>query len=107
MKVEGARLAQEQLDLARRFVAGDLQVPDFIEQLLRARNARIDAGSCDDLVLLDLLDDIWFAIDMHNAFDDLREPDEFDDEQLHDVLTRYLADWDAGTWQFDPRWARE
>jgi hypothetical protein len=107
VSAEGARLAQEQLDLSRRFVAGELTAHDFIEQLLDARNAGIDAGGSDDLVLLDLLDDVWFAIDMHNEYDELRAPDEFDDAQLLEVLTGYLADWDAGTWQFDPRWARE
>ena len=39
---------------------------------------------------------------MHNEYDELREPDEFDDAQLLEVMTGYLADWDAGTWQFDP-----
>ena len=105
MTEEGARLAHEQLDLSRNFVAKALSPRDFIEPFLRARNAGIRAGSCEDLVLLDLLDDIWFAIDMHNEYDDLREPDEFDDAQLLEVLTGYLADWDAGTWQPDPRWA--
>jgi hypothetical protein len=106
MTVEGARQAHEQLDLLRRLVTGGLSVSEFDEPFLRARNAGIDAGGSDDLVLLDLLDDVWFAIDMHNEYDDLREPDEFDDAQLLEVLTRYLADWDAGTWQPDPRWAR-
>lgn len=103
--VEGARLAQVQLKITRRFVAGDLLVPDFIEQLLDARDAGIDAGG-GDLVLLALLDDIWFAIDMRNAFDDLRAPAEFDDAQLHGTVIQYIADWDAGTWTFDPQWAR-
>lgn len=107
MSVEGARLAQEELDLSRRFVAGELGAHDFIEQLLDARNDGIEAGGCDDLVLEALLDELWYAIDMHNEYDELREPDEFDDAQLLEVMTGYLADWDAGTWQPDPRWARE
>jgi hypothetical protein len=107
MSAEGVRLAQEQLDATRRFVAGELGAPDFIDRFLDARNAGIEAGGSDDLVLLDLLDDVWYAIDMHNEYVELREPDEFDDAQLLEVLTGYLADWDAGTWQFDPRWARE
>ena len=107
MTVEGARWAQEQLDLLRRFVAGGLTVTDFVGPFLHARNVGIDAGGSSDLVLLALLDDVWFAIDMHNEYEELREPDEFDDAQLLEVLTGYLADWDAGTWRFDPRWARE
>jgi hypothetical protein len=107
MSVVGARLAQEQVDLSRQFVAGKLGPHAFIERFLTARNDGIDAGSTDDLVLSDFLDDIWYAIDMHNEYDELREPDEFDDAQLLEVMTGYLAHWDAGTWQFDPRWARE
>ena len=104
MTVEGARLAQEQLDLARGFVAHRSSATQFIASFLTARHAEIGAGSCDDLVLLDFLDDVWFAIDMHNEYDELREPDEFDDAQLLEVLTGYLRQWDAGTWQPDPRW---
>jgi hypothetical protein len=106
LTVEGARLAQEQLDLTRRFSAGELAVSDYVAPFMSARNDGIHAGGCDDFVLLDFLDDVWYAIDMLND-DDLRQPDEFDDAQLLEVLTGYLADWDAGTWQFDPRWARE
>jgi len=107
LSVVGARLAQEQLDVSRRFVAGELGAHDFIEKFLDARDDGIVAGGCEDLVLMAFLDDIWFAIDMHNEYDELREPDEFDDAQLLEVLAGYLAAWDAGTWQFDPRWARE
>jgi hypothetical protein len=104
MTAEGARWAREQLDVSRRFVAGRLAVSDFIVQLLHARNEAVAAGGSDDLVLLDMLNDVWFAIDMHNDFDDVREPDEFDDAQLLEVVTGYLNDWDSGTWQPDPRW---
>jgi hypothetical protein len=104
MTAEGARWAQEQLDVSRRFVAGRLAVSDFIVQLLHARNKAVDAGGSDDLVLLDMLNDVWFAIDMHNDVDGIPEADEFDDAQLLEVVTGYLNDWDAGTWQPDPRW---
>jgi hypothetical protein len=106
LTVAGTRLAQEQLRLSRAFVAGALSAADFIEAFLSARHAEIGAGSCNDYVLIEFLDDVWFAIDMHNEYDELREPDEFDDAQLLEVIAQYLADWDAGTWQFDPRWAR-
>jgi len=104
MTVEGARWAQEQLDVSRRFAAGSLTVSDFMVQLLHARNEAVDAGGSDDLVLLDMLNDVWFAIDMHNEYDELREPDEFDDAQLLEVLTGYLRQWDGGTCEPDPRW---
>jgi hypothetical protein len=51
-----------------------------------------------------LLNDVWFAIDMHKDVDDIAEADDFDDAQLREVVTGYLHDWDAGTWQPDPRW---
>jgi hypothetical protein len=104
MTAEGARWAHEQLDVSRRFAAGRLTVSDFVVQLLHARNEAVDAGGSEDLVLLDMLNDVWFAIDTHNEYDELREPDEFDDAQLRAVVTGYLNDWDAGTWQPDPRW---
>jgi hypothetical protein len=103
---EGARLAQEQLDVSRAFAAGSLSTSHFVELFLRTWNAEVDAGSCNETPFLDVLDDIWFAIDMHNEYDDLRSPEEFDDAQLREVVTGYLADWDAGTWQYDPRWER-
>ena len=104
MTAEGARWAQEQLDVSRRFAAGNLEAGDFILQLLHARNEAVDAGGSDNLVLLDMLNDVWFAIDTHNEHDELRGPDEFDDAELREVVTGYLHDWDAGTWQPDPRW---
>jgi hypothetical protein len=104
VSLEGVRLAQKQLEVSRAFVAGKLSARDFIEQLLRARNAAVAAGGGADLDLLDFLNDVWFAIDTHNEYDDLREPDEFEDAQLLEVVTGYLVAWDAGTWQPDPRW---
>ncbi len=78
----------------------------FVDGLLHARNESISASEVKSRDLEGLLNDIWCAIDMHNEYDDLREPDEFDDAQLLEVLAQYLADWDAGTWDPDPRWAR-
>jgi hypothetical protein len=97
--------AQQELQLTRRFVGRDLVANKFIRDLLHARNESIDAGEFKSADFEGLLNDIWFAVDTHNEYDDLREPDEFDDAQLLDVLTRYLADWDADTWEPDPRWA--
>jgi Bacterial self-protective colicin-like immunity len=88
--------ADRQLEVARLFVRGDLDARDFIGELLSARHESVTA---DEFMAGDfsvLLNDFWFAIDMHNEYDELREPDEFDDAQLREVLTRYLADWDAG-----------
>lgn len=97
--------AGRQLQAARRFVGRALNPREFIGELLSARHEGVAAGEIPVGDLEDLLNDLWFAIDMHNDFDDIPEPDEFDDAQLLEVLTRYLADWDAGTWEPDPRWA--
>jgi hypothetical protein len=96
--------ADRELDAARRFVCGDLNPRQFIRDLLRARHRSVVADEFTSRDFEGLLNDIWFAIDTHNEYDELREPDEFDDAQLLDVLSHYLADWDAGTWRRDPRW---
>jgi hypothetical protein len=90
--------------MTRRFVSMESDANSFIRDLLRARNRSVAAGEISSRDLEGLLNDVWFAIDMHNEYDDLREPDEFDDAQLLDVVTGYLASWDAGTWEPDPRW---
>ena len=96
--------AERQLQSIRRFVRGDLNPREFIEELLTARHQGVAAREIVVGDLEDLLNDVWFALDMHNDVDDIPEPDEFDDAQLLEVVTGYLADWDAGTWQPDPRW---
>ena len=73
-------------------------------ELLTARHQSVAAREILVGDFEDLLNDVWFAIDMHNDVDDIPEPDEFDDAQLLEVVTGYLNDWDAGSWQPDPRW---
>lgn len=96
--------ADREVEATRRFVGRDLDADRFIRDLLHARNESILASEYKSADFEGLLNDIWFAIDTHNGYDDLREPDEFDDAQLLAVITQYLADWDAGTWEPDPRW---
>jgi hypothetical protein len=96
--------ADQQLHATRRFARGDLDAREFICELLSARHESVAADEFLAGDFSELLNDVWFAIDMHNEYDDLREPDEFDDAQLLELVTRYLADWDAGTWEPDPRW---
>jgi Bacterial self-protective colicin-like immunity len=95
-----------ELEVSRSFVRGEMDAVAFSAELISARHRSVSARERAAGDLESLLDDIWFAIDMHNEYDHLREPDEFDDAQLLEVITRYLADWDAGTWDPDPRWAR-
>jgi hypothetical protein len=99
--------ADRELEVARLFARGDLSPTDFTAELLSARHKSVAAREFLSDDFEGLVNDFWFAIDTHNEYDDLREPDEFDDAQLLDVVTGYLAAWDAGTWQPDPRWARE
>jgi hypothetical protein len=96
--------ADLELDASRRFVRGDVDAGLFTRDLLHARGESIRAKEYKSGDFEALLNDMWFAIDMHNEYDELREPDEFDDAQLLEVITQYLADWDAGTWEPDPRW---
>ena len=100
----GTPWADRQLEAMRRFVRGDLQPREFIAELLSARHQSVAAREILVGDFEDLLNDVWFAIDMHNDVDDIPEPDEFDDAQLRDVVSGYLQEWDAGTWQPDPRW---
>jgi hypothetical protein len=97
--------ADRELEAARRFVSGHLDARQFTRDLLHARHESIAADEYKVADFENLLNDLWFAIDTHNDYDELREPDEFDDGQLRDVVTGYLAGWDAGTWAPDPRWA--
>lgn len=96
--------ADRELEIARRFARGDLSPTEFTAELLSARHQSIAAHEFLSDDFEGLVNDLWFAIDTHNEYDDLREPDEFDDAQLLDVVAGYLAAWDAGTWQPDPRW---
>jgi hypothetical protein len=96
--------ADRQLEAIRRFVRGELNPREFTGELLSARHQSVAAREILVGDFEDLLNDVWFAIDMHNEYDELREPDEFDDAQLLQIVTGYLNDWDSGTWQPDPRW---
>jgi hypothetical protein len=96
--------AEQELQATRRFARSDSDTKSFIRDLLHARHESVAAGETSSRDFEGLLNDIWFAIDMHNEYDELREPDEFDDAQLLAVVTGYLASWDAGTWEPDPRW---
>lgn len=100
----GTPWADRQLEAIRRFVRGDLQPRAFMAELLSARHQSVAAREILVGDFENLLNDVWFAIDMHNDVDDIPEPEEFDDAQLRDVVTGYLHDWDEGTWQPDPRW---
>jgi hypothetical protein len=95
-----------QVEVARRFVRDHLDAREFTGELLSARHESVVADEYMAGDLEALVSGFWFAIGTHNEYDELREPDEFDDAQLLAVLSQYVADWDAGTWQCDPRWAR-
>jgi hypothetical protein len=70
----------------------------FIDGFLAARHRWIAAIWNIGSDFEGLLNDLNFDVDRHNAYDDLREPDEFDDEDLRASMARRLRDWDAGTY---------
>jgi hypothetical protein len=70
----------------------------FIDGFLEARHRWIAAIWKVGSDFEGLLNDVNFDVDRHNAYDDLRAADEFDDEDLRVRMARRLRDWDAGTY---------
>ena len=96
--VQGDEEAVEHVDLVRRYVNREITADDFVSDFFAARHRWIDALGNQLSEYEGLLNDFWFDVDKHNAYDDLRQPDEFDDEGLRVVMARRLRDWDAGTY---------
>jgi len=94
----GDQEAIEHVDLVRRYVNREITADDFVSDFLAARTRWIDATGYRLSKYEGLLNDLMFDVDRHNAYDDLREPDEFDDEDLRASMARRLRDWDAGTY---------
>jgi hypothetical protein len=90
--------AVEHLQLVRRYVNGQITADDFVSDFLIARHRWIGALGNHHSAYLGLLDDLMFDVDKYNAYDDLRQPGEFDDEDLRTSMARRLRDWDAGTY---------
>jgi Bacterial self-protective colicin-like immunity len=90
--------AVEHVDLVRRYVNREITADDFVSDFIAARERWIEALGNRLSNYEGLLNDMWFDVDRHNAYDDLREPDEFDDEALRASMARRLRDWDAGTY---------
>ena len=94
----GAEEAVEHVDLVRRYVNREITADNFVSEFLTARDRWLDALGNRHSEYTGLLDDLMFDLDKHNAYDDLRQPDELDDEGLRDVMAKRLRDWDAGTY---------
>ena len=94
----GDKEAVEHVSLVRRYVNREITADDFVRDFLVARTRWLDALGNRHSEYTALLDDLNFDVDKHNAYDDLREPDEFDDEGLRLSMARRLRDWDAGTY---------
>ena len=94
----GDQEAVEHVGLVRRYVNREITADDFVSDFLAARHRWLDALGYRHSEYTGLLYDLIFDVDSHNAYDDLRQPDEFDDEDLRVVLARRLRDWDAGTY---------
>ena len=94
----GDEEAVEHVDLVRRYVNREITADEFVGDFLAARDRWLDAMGSRQSEYTGLLDDLMFDVDRHNAYDDLRQPDEFDDEDLRVIMARRLRDWDAGTY---------
>ena len=92
----GDQEAVEHVDLVRRYVNREITADDFVSDFLTARDRWIDATGPRLSEYEGLLNDLMFDVDKHNAYDDLRQPDEFDDEDLRVIMARRLREWDAG-----------
>ena len=95
---QGDEEAVEHVDLVRRYVNREITSDDFVSDFFAARHRWIDALGNHLSEYEGLLNDLWFDVDKHNAYDDLRQSDEFDDEDLRVSMARRLRDWDAGTY---------
>ena len=95
---KGDEEAVQHVDLVRRYVNREITADDFVSDFLAARHRWIDALGYRHSEYTGLLDDLMFDVDKHNAYDDLRQPDEFDDEDLRVSVARRIRDWDAGTY---------
>lgn len=98
---EGETWALRQLELAHLFARCEINAVDFSRDVLAARHEELRAGATDNFALGRFLDDVLYAIDDHNEFDDLRVPGELDDEQLREVVGRHLACWSDGKYESD------
>ena len=94
----GDEEAGEHVDLVRRYVNQEFTADQFVSDFLAARHSWIEATGYRLSEYEGLLNDLMFDVDKHNAYDDLRQPDEFDDEGLRVSMARRLRDWDAGTY---------
>lgn len=98
---------RQQFELTRQFVAGTMTATDYIHDFLHLHCNGFDVPITDEgLAMSCWVGDVWFDIDNHNGYDHLREPDQFDDDQLREVLARHLAEWDAGEFVPDTDWKR-
>jgi hypothetical protein len=89
---------REQLAVCRAFVSGALTAVAFIEAFLDLYHSDRDHPVRGDYELQDWLDDVWLDIDLHNADDERRRPEELDDKQLLAAVTDRLRRWDDGTY---------
>ena len=88
----------QQLDVCRNFVAGALTATDFVDAFLDLHY--MDRGQLvrGEYELQNWLGDVWMDIDLHNANDERRRPDELDDRQLLSAVSDRLRRWDDGTY---------
>jgi len=90
----------QQIQLARRFVGGEVSGQDLGPAFLRLQSQGAEAGEVAEEPREELLNDLLFALSNHTPFDDERLPDQLDDVELREIFAEHLGDFDAG--RYDP-----
>jgi hypothetical protein len=100
------QIGEDLLQLCRAFASGTAPGTEFISAFLALFNDpdfRF-APTQEALNLSTWLGWVWNDVDNHNEFDDIREPGEFDDDQLRDAVREKLRLWDTGEYDPETMW---
>lgn len=91
-------LLRLQLQLCRDYSTGKLGAHEFIDRFIWLYGVDYDRPGHEDFLLHDWIGDVYVDLHLHNEFDEFRQLDEWDDEQLRSAIADRLVRWDAGTY---------
>jgi hypothetical protein len=101
-----SNVRERQLELCRAFVTEAVNAHTFISDFLTMNRDRSGdfPATMAGLRLSTWLGVVLEDVDNHNEFDDIREPGEFDDDQLRDAVREKLRLWDTGEYDPETMW---